>query len=928
MTEKAEKKELSNYKYIKTIGEGTFGKVKLAVHTLTGEKVAIKILQKNLIKDKNEYNRIEKEIKYLKLFNHPNIIQIYEVIESSSSFYIIMEYAQGGELFNYIVEKEKLTEKETSFYFYQIIQGVKEIHNKKICHRDIKPENLLFTKSKILKIIDFGLSSEYDEFLTTPCGSPCYASPEMIKGKKYNGLSIDLWACGVILFAMLCGYLPFDDKNNKELFKKIVECRIDYPQEDEVILSENSLDLINKILNPNPQERIGVEDILEHPFMQYGKKVYNNAIKPDNFNQEELIIDYMVKELGFSNNNNIIEQYIHSNKHNNITTTFNLLKQKYYDGRFNYSYKEKLTKKISKTDFSKIILNNKNSNNNISNIRNINKSFNTKNSNNKLNDYQQRKINYIKKKIEYEDKFKKLNNITYTFSSSHKKRSRISSCSHSKKKIRSLKDVIKNKDLIDRNNIIIINNTNMIQQTEKLKPTYNNLFFKHDNNQKNKLFGKIETSVSLEKSINKNNISTNTNNTDISNLNKTYNNNKNNSKGHIRVCLKKDDKNHNPFVCVNECKVNELLNKKKYLYLLSQNFSNKKTNKSKNKSHNNKIIYKNDFLIYKKNTTGMGGFINHSNNIYSFDGNNSNNFNISLSNNFLNGINYDISNFNNNKNSEYSAAISSSRNKKKSLKNIIIADEISNKYQNRNKFLNKNNDQNLSSTLGIYKDNTEIINNNNIIHNNNNNNYKEKFGKICKRIFKQNNKRYINYIKNNKKVGYDKKSKEKKRIEENFKNKLIYANHQQINKNKIKNECLFPITYRMNKVNKSINNINQLSNKIIVKNLLSRNINSNIMEKKSNQEQLQTTIENNLNTLKKIIKKNPIFSNKFYNKNFIKSFQEKNNKLTKKKNTLKNMSNNEINNINLNTSSSVNKKNKINRNIKDILSLKVNIKKN
>ena len=157
-----DKNLISNYKYIKTIGEGTFGKVKLAIHIITGEKVAIKILQKNLIRDQNEYERIEREIKYLKLFSHPNIIQIYEVIENITSFYIVMEYAQGGELFNYIVEKEKLSEKESSFYFYQIIQGVKEIHSKNICHRDIKPENLLFTKNKILKIIDFGLSSEYE----------------------------------------------------------------------------------------------------------------------------------------------------------------------------------------------------------------------------------------------------------------------------------------------------------------------------------------------------------------------------------------------------------------------------------------------------------------------------------------------------------------------------------------------------------------------------------------------------------------------------------------------------------------------------------------------------------------------------------------------------------------------------------------------
>ena len=215
--------ELSNYKYIKTIGEGTFGKVKLALHILTGEKVAIKILQKNLIKGQKQQERIQNEIKFLKLFSHPNIIKIYEVIENESAFYIVLEYATGGELFNYIVLKEKLSEKETSLYFYQIIQGIKTIHEKKICHRDMKPENILIANNNLIKIIDFGLSSEYNDYLSTPCGSPCYASPEMIKGKNYNGLLIDLWACGIILFAMLFGYLPFDDKNNNILFQKILD---------------------------------------------------------------------------------------------------------------------------------------------------------------------------------------------------------------------------------------------------------------------------------------------------------------------------------------------------------------------------------------------------------------------------------------------------------------------------------------------------------------------------------------------------------------------------------------------------------------------------------------------------------------------------------------------------------------------------------
>ena len=266
--------ELSNYKYIKNIGEGTFGKVKLAIHKLTGEKVAIKVLQKNLITGRKQYERIQNEIKYLKLLNHPNIIKIYEVIENDSSFFIIMEYAIGGELFNYIVLKEKLSEKETSFFFYQIIQGVRYIHLKKICHRDIKLENLLLSNKNIIKIIDFGLSSEYEDLLNTPCGSPCYASPEMLKGQKYKGLSVDLWACGVILFAMLFGYLPFDDKDDNILFKKILDCEIDFPEEIKV--GKDAIDLIKKILNPEPDKRITIDEVEKHSFLEYGKNEYEN----------------------------------------------------------------------------------------------------------------------------------------------------------------------------------------------------------------------------------------------------------------------------------------------------------------------------------------------------------------------------------------------------------------------------------------------------------------------------------------------------------------------------------------------------------------------------------------------------------------------------------------------------------------------------
>jgi len=306
MLNKENKNIIGNYKFIKTIGEGTFGKVKLSIHIPTKEYVAIKILEKSRIHDKEELERVEKEIKYLKLLNHPNIIQIYEVIDNPKYFYIVMEYVSGGELFNYIVNNEKLDEKEASFFFSQLIHGIKEIHKKKICHRDIKPENLLLTEKKLIKIIDFGLSNEYENYLKTQCGSPCYAAPEMIKGMKYNGLMIDLWACGIILFAMLCGYLPFDDKDNNILFRKILQCKVEFPNEKETYLSNEAKDLILRILTPNPSKRIQLEEILNHPFLISGNQEYQNIMKPIIFNQFQTY-SYVVFQFNLGNKNYRIE---------------------------------------------------------------------------------------------------------------------------------------------------------------------------------------------------------------------------------------------------------------------------------------------------------------------------------------------------------------------------------------------------------------------------------------------------------------------------------------------------------------------------------------------------------------------------------------------------------------------------------------------
>ena len=234
--------------------------------------MAIKILDKKKIVEKADLERILREMKMLSELDNEHIIKVSQIYENDSHYLIIMEYCEGGELFNYIVEKQRLSENESAYFYYQIIQGVEYIHSQGIAHRDLKPENLLLDKNKKIKIIDFGLSNYFDgiQKLETPCGSPCYASPEMVGGNKYNGFFIDIWATGIILFAMLCGYLPFEDDNNDVLFKQILGGKIEYPSH----LSEVSKDLLKKIIETNPEKRIKIEEIKKHPFYLMGKKIY------------------------------------------------------------------------------------------------------------------------------------------------------------------------------------------------------------------------------------------------------------------------------------------------------------------------------------------------------------------------------------------------------------------------------------------------------------------------------------------------------------------------------------------------------------------------------------------------------------------------------------------------------------------------------
>ena len=180
-------------------------KFKQGMHILTGEKVAVKILEKDKIQDVADVERVAREIHILKIVRHPNVVQLYEIIETQKQLYLIMEFANGGELFDFIVEQQRVEEKEACMFFQQIIAGVEYISKLGIVHRDLKPENLLLDNNKSIKLVDFGLSNTYKpgETLKTACGSPCYAAPEMIAGKRYTGTNVDIWSCGVILFAMV-----------------------------------------------------------------------------------------------------------------------------------------------------------------------------------------------------------------------------------------------------------------------------------------------------------------------------------------------------------------------------------------------------------------------------------------------------------------------------------------------------------------------------------------------------------------------------------------------------------------------------------------------------------------------------------------------------------------------------------------------------
>ncbi|KAL7595736.1 hypothetical protein Lser_V15G31434 [Lactuca serriola] len=265
--------QLGKYEIGRTLGEGNFGKVKFAKDVQTGHPFAVKILEKTRIKNLNFSDQIKREIATLKILKHPNVVRLHEVLASKTKIYMILEYVNGGELFDTVASKGKLPESNGRKFFQQLIDGVSYCHDKGVYHRDLKVlikwcfeklqlENVLVDAKGSIKISDFGLSAlpqhlRDDGLLHTTCGSPNYVAPEILSNRGYDGATSDTWSCGVILYVILTGYLPFDDRNLAVLYQKIFKGDVQMPK----WLPSGAKNLIKRILDPNPKTRITIAEI-------------------------------------------------------------------------------------------------------------------------------------------------------------------------------------------------------------------------------------------------------------------------------------------------------------------------------------------------------------------------------------------------------------------------------------------------------------------------------------------------------------------------------------------------------------------------------------------------------------------------------------------------------------------------------------------
>ncbi|XP_060771634.1 serine/threonine-protein kinase MARK1-like [Neoarius graeffei] len=315
---------IGNYRLLKTIGKGNFAKVKLARHLLTGREVAVKIIDKTQL-NPTSLQKLFREVRIMKILNHPNIVKLFEVIETEKTLYLIMEYASGGEVFDYLVAHGRMKEKEARAKFRQIVSAVQYCHQKRIVHRDLKAENLLLDADMNIKIADFGFSNEFmvGNKLDTFCGSPPYAAPELFQGKKYDGPEVDVWSLGVILYTLVSGSLPFDGQNLKELRERVLRGKYRIP----FYMSTDCENLLKRLLVLNPIKRGSLEQIMKDKWMNVGHddEQLQPYTEPEPDFSDSKRIELMVT-MGFPKDE--ITEALKGQKYNDVMATYLLLGRK------------------------------------------------------------------------------------------------------------------------------------------------------------------------------------------------------------------------------------------------------------------------------------------------------------------------------------------------------------------------------------------------------------------------------------------------------------------------------------------------------------------------------------------------------------------------------------------------------------------------
>ncbi|KAJ3234146.1 Serine/threonine-protein kinase par-1 [Chytriomyces hyalinus] len=315
---------IGNYLFQKTVGEGNFAKVKLAKHKLTSVEVAVKVIDKTTL-DEKKLGKLYREVRIMKLLNHPHIVKLYEVIETKHTVFLVMEYASGGELYDYLVVHGKMKEKEARAKFRQILSAVSYCHKKRVIHRDLKAENLLLDANLDIKIADFGFSNHFDPDgkLDTFCGSPPYAAPELFQGKRYTGPEVDVWSLGVILYVLTTGCLPFDGKNLQEMRESVCRGKYRIP----FYLSDVCEKLLRKFLIRDPFKRANLDFLNDDPWINDG---YNESpIARDistTVQEDDVIIKLLETKYNISAES--VQKCLRENIYDDVAAMYYLL---YYD---------------------------------------------------------------------------------------------------------------------------------------------------------------------------------------------------------------------------------------------------------------------------------------------------------------------------------------------------------------------------------------------------------------------------------------------------------------------------------------------------------------------------------------------------------------------------------------------------------------------